>query len=88
MINVEKFTAACAGTAVLLWVFCSVLVVVTPQAMMQMTGHMVHMNLPQVGWAMSWSGFLLGLLSWSTLSGIAGATLALFYNRLLASFPQ
>lgn len=85
MIYTGKFSAACAGTAALFWVVCSALVAAMPQTMMQMIGHMVHMDLPQIAWAMSWSGFLLGLLSWSALSGVAGAVLSLFYNRLLAS---
>jgi hypothetical protein len=88
MIYTGKFAAACAGTAALLWVFCSALVVVMPQTMMQMTAHMIHLDLPQMSWAMSWSGFLLGLLSWAALSGIAGAVLASVYNQLLASGPQ
>lgn len=88
MIYTGKFAAACAVTAALLWVVCSVFVVAMPQTMMQMTAHMVHMDLPQSGWAMSWSGFLLGLLSWSALSGIAGSVLAFFYNRLLAPGSQ
>ena len=88
MIYTGKFSAACAVTAAILWVFCSAFVVAMPQPMMQMTAHMIHMDLPQISWAMSWSGFLLGLLSWVALSGIAGAVLAAVYNRLLASGPQ
>ena len=88
MIYTGKFSVACAGTAALFWVVCSALVVAMPQTMMQMTAHMLHMDLPQMSWAMSWSSFLLGLLSWSAFSGIAGAILALVYNWLLVSKNQ
>ena len=88
MIYTGKFAVACAVTAALLWTICSAFVVAMPQVMMQMTSHMLHMDLPQMSWAMSWSGFILWLLSWAALSGIAGAVLASVYNRLLASGPQ
>lgn len=88
MIYTGKFAAACAGTAAIFWVACSALVFAMPQAMMQMTAHMLHMSLPQLEWTMSWSGFCLGLLSWSALSGIAGLVLAFVYNQLLSADPQ
>lgn len=83
MIYTGKFSAACAGTAALLWVICSALVVAMPLTMMQMTAHMIHMELPQMSWTMSWSGFLFGLLIWSVLSGVTGILLSVIYNRLV-----
>lgn len=48
---------------------------------MQMTGHMVHMEVPQMSWTMSWSGFLFGLSVWSALLGVTGILLSVIYNR-------
>ncbi len=83
MINTLQFSVASALTAALLWIGCSVLVIVLPGAMWQMTAHMLHVDLAQVGWAMSWTGAISGLVSWSVFAGLAGAILSALYNKLL-----
>ena len=85
MIRSKLFAIACAMSTGLLWSICSALVVCFPNYMLQMTAHMFHVDLADVHWTMTWSGFLLGLLGWTLLAGSAGALLAVVYNRLLGS---
>tara|TARA_R110002073_G_scaffold77752_1_gene188089 strand:+ start:201 stop:470 length:270 start_codon:yes stop_codon:yes gene_type:complete len=85
MIKTKQFSAASAVTAAILWIGCSALVVVLPEAMWEMTAQMLHVELAEMSWAMSWSGFISGLLSWSALAALTGFLLALIYNRLSKS---
>lgn len=82
MIYPKKFAVASAATAAFLWIACSALVVILPEAMWQMTGHMLHIEMSQINWAMSWAGFCIGLISWSVAAGTAGGVLASIYSRL------
>lgn len=66
----------------ILWVICSILVAVSPQMMMRMSGQMFHMDLSQMSWSMQWSGFFIGLVSWTVVAGFAGWLIGLLYNRL------
>ena len=50
---------ASASTAVVLWIVCSVLVVLLPGMMMSMTGDMMHANMSQMSWTMSLFGFFV-----------------------------
>ncbi|MCR9107117.1 MAG: DUF5676 family membrane protein [Gammaproteobacteria bacterium] len=83
MIYPRIFGAACAVTAALLWISCSLMVVAMPDAMWQMTGQMLHVEMLQMNWAMNWLGFCVGLVAWTGLSGLAGLMLATIYNAML-----
>lgn len=82
MIKTKAFSIASAVTAAILWIGCSALVFALPEVMWQMTAQMLHVELPEVSWAMDWAGFFSGLLIWSVLAALAGALLALVYNQL------
>ena len=83
MINSNKLIMASTLSAGLLWVICSVLVALLPQYMLQMTAHMIHVDLVGISWTLTWSGFFVGLLGWVILAGITAALLAVIYNRLV-----
>jgi hypothetical protein len=51
--------------------------------MLQMTAHMIHVDLVDIRWTLTWSGFFVGLLGWVILAGITAALLAVIYNRLV-----
>jgi hypothetical protein len=51
--------------------------------MMQMSGHMIHAELSNLNWAMHWTGFFIGLVAWSVLSGVLAWAVAAVYNRLI-----
>ena len=88
MIHKNRFAVACAVSTGVVWSICSVLVVFFPNYMLQMTAHMFHVDLVDVHWTMTWSGFSLGLIGWTILAGFAGAVLAVVYNRLVGSAPN
>lgn len=83
MIDKNKFAIASSLCAGLLWLICTGLVVLFPQYMLQMTMHMIHVDLINIGWTLTWSGFLFGLLGWVILAGATGALLAVIYSRLV-----
>jgi hypothetical protein len=78
-----KLGIATAIVFALFWVVCSILVVLIPIAMMQMSGHMIHADLGAMGWSMHWTGFVIGLVLWSMISGLLVWAIAGIYNRLV-----
>ncbi|EDY86437.1 hypothetical protein GP5015_355 [gamma proteobacterium HTCC5015] len=50
--------------------------------MLSMSGEMVHMQLNEMGWHLTFTGVVVGLVAWSVSAGIAGWLLAAIYNRL------
>lgn len=81
-LNVLKFGMASAITAAILWLACSLLVMLIPAMMLSMSGEMVHMQLNEMGWHLTFTGVVVGLVAWSVSAGIAGWLLAAIYNRL------
>jgi len=81
-INLGLATAIVFGFA---WIICSLLVIMMPGGMMQMSGHMVHSNLEGMRWSLHWTGFFVGLATWSLFSGLFAWAIAAIYNRLLGS---
>ena len=65
------------------WVICSLLIVIAPNGVMQLTGYMLHSDLGNLGWTMSWAGFFAGLVAWSVLAGVLAWAAAAIYNRLI-----
>jgi hypothetical protein len=85
MINRNKLAVASGLCAGLLWGICSVFVALFPHYMLLMTTHMIHVDITQMGWTLTWSGFLVGLVGWMILAGVAGALLAVIYNQMVGS---
>jgi uncharacterized protein DUF5676 len=52
---------------------------------MEMTAHMIHVDLTHTSWILTWSGFLVGLFGWVIFAGVTGTLLAVIYNRLIGS---
>jgi hypothetical protein len=46
---------------------------------------MIHVYITQMGRTLTWSGFLVGLIGWMILAGVAGALLAVIYNQMVGS---
>ncbi|MCG8383871.1 MAG: DUF5676 family membrane protein [Gammaproteobacteria bacterium] len=82
-LNAMKFGLACAISAVVLWIICSLLVMAMPAMMLSMSGDMLHMQLQDMGWHLTLAGAFWGLVAWAFVAGIAGWLLATIYNRLL-----
>ncbi len=81
-LSVFKFGISSAVSAAVLWLICSVLVMVMPTTMLSMSGDMLHMQLNDMGWHLTLYGFVKGLVAWSITAGVAGWLLAGIYNRL------
>jgi len=81
-LNALKFGMASAITAAILWLACSLLVMLIPAMMLSVSGEMVHMQLNEMGWHLTFTGVVVGLVAWSVSAGIAGWLLAAIYNRL------
>ena len=81
-VNSTGFAAALAITTVILWLGCSLLVWFSPEMMMSMTGHMIHLDLSEFGWQLTASGVFFGLVSWTLIAAISGWLIAAIYNRI------
>lgn len=79
-INPKFFGLASAITTAIVWVLCSAIVFMMPSPMMNMSGHMVHANLGDMNWTLSFTGVLVGLVAWSLFALIFGWVLAYIYN--------
>jgi len=82
-IDAIKFGLATAIIFAVFWVICSLFVYSMPMGMVQMSGHMVHADLGQMSWVLTWGGFIYGLLAWAIIAGITAWAIAALYNRLL-----
>ena len=81
-LSAKALSMASAITVAIFWLICSILVAISPGSMMQMTGQMVHMDVAEASWSLSWTGFFLGWIVWTALAAIFGWLIALMYNRL------
>ena len=73
-------TAIIVGIA---WIIGSLFGILAPGGMMQMSGHMVHSDFEGMRWSLQWTGFFVGLATWSLFSGLFAWAIAVIYNRLV-----
>lgn len=81
LLNPIKVGLAAAISFSLLWLLCSLFVLLAPAMMLSMSGAMMHMNLAGMGWHLTLAGVLTGLVGWFVLAGLGGWLLAVIYNR-------
>ena len=84
-LNPTVLGAASAIYFSILWIICSAAVAVTPEFMMTMSGHMVHVNFSQMGWTLTWVGVFLGLVAWAAVAFVSTWLIAVINNRLLGA---
>jgi hypothetical protein len=82
-LSAVKFGYSAAFSFAIVWIACSLMVWTLPSMMMNMTGHMTHSDWSQMGWQLTLSGVVIGLIGWSLLAWICGWLLAVIYNKLL-----
>ena len=80
-LNPIALANAAAATAIVLWLVCSFFVMTLPGSMMSMSGHMLHADMTAMGWTLTLSGFIFGLLIWAASCWFTGWLVATFYNR-------
>ncbi len=83
-INATKFGLAAALAAGIAWAICGLVVFLAPSFMTDMTGHMIHMDISDIGLMMSMQGMLMGFIGWVILAGAFAWLLAIIYNRVTA----
>lgn len=81
-INSTKFGIASGLTASILWLICSVIVMVAPAMMLSVTGDMMHMQFNDMGWNLTLYGVCIGLIAWFAVASISAWLLATIYNKL------
>jgi len=79
----NSFGMAFAAAFAILWVICSLLVALLPSFLMNMTGYMAHANLQDLGWTLTFSGFLFGLVGWIVTAWATGWLIGFFYNKFV-----
>ncbi len=84
-INALNFGFASAITTAIAWVICYSFVWAMPGTAKNVTGQMMHMDMDQIGWTLSSTGFVLGLVAWSVVVGIFATLLATIYNLFTRS---
>ncbi len=77
-----KLAISGAATATILWIICSVMVLLMPGAMLNMTGYMLHGDFSGMEWHIDSVNLLLGLIAWVVTGAATGWLVAVFYNRL------
>jgi nitrate/nitrite transporter NarK len=63
-LNTITFSIACAISASILWVICSLLVMAIPTMILSMSADMLHIQLDNMGWHLSFLGVVIGLVGW------------------------
>jgi hypothetical protein len=72
-------TAIASGIA---YVICVLFLTVAPQATMAFFSYVLHTNLSGIIRSVNWGSFIVGLLVWSTGTGLYAALVARLYNKL------
>ena len=81
-LNANVFGLAAAVTVAVLWVICSLLVVLMPGMSMNLSGYMMHSDFSALQWDMHLTGFLGGLVVWMIFAYAFGWLMAMIYNRM------
>ena len=81
-LDAKGLALAVAIVTAVLWILCSAFVSLAPGPAMGITGHMVHTDLTEFSWSLTWGGVLIGLVSWTLAAAIPAWLIAWTYNRL------
>ncbi len=87
-LQANKFAVAAAISFSILWLICSVFVVLIPSASMALTGTMVHADLSAMNWSLTWSSFFIGLIGWAVLGAITAWLITFSYYILGCMFDS
>jgi len=79
-LDAMKLGIAAVLTTAVIWAVCTALVALLPGSMMGLSGHMVHADLGELSWTLTWAGYFVGLVVWSVSAGVAGWLFGMFYN--------
>lgn len=86
-LNAGHLAIALGGTAAILWIICSALVALFPGAMLEMTGHTLHLDATAFVWTLTIPGFIIGLCTWTISAAVTGWLIGVLYNATAGSRP-
>ncbi|AGS39631.1 DUF5676 family membrane protein [Cycloclasticus zancles] len=81
-LNAYKFGLASAISFSVIWLVCSLLVWLFPKMTMGIAGEMLHADMTSLGWQISSTGVVTGLIGWAVTAGVIGWFLVVIYNKL------
>ncbi|MGB1256094.1 MAG: DUF5676 family membrane protein, partial [Thiolinea sp.] len=61
-IDSRHLAIAVAISLAIMWVICSLFVALIPEAVMSLTGVMIHAELSAFTWSLTWANFFIGLV--------------------------
>lgn len=82
MLDAKRLALAAAIVTAILWLLCSAAVSLAPAPTMAITGYMVHADLGEFSWSLSWGAVVVGLIAWTISTSVAAWLLAWTYERL------
>ena len=81
-INAKRISIAAALAASILWVVCSLIVLILPDLSMNATGYMMHSDMSGAHWQLHLPGVMAGLVLWSVLAGATAWLVATLYKKI------
>lgn len=84
-LDAKSLAMSFGSVTAVLWATCSVLVALMPGPMMSITAHMFHSDMGGFSWTLTWTGFFIGLVSWTVWAAVAGWLIGWAYNRFASS---
>lgn len=79
-LNVRSLALASGTLAAVLFALCALFVALAPQATMWATEQLFHLAVAAPP-AMTWGGFVAGVVFWFALTAASAGALAALYNR-------
>lgn len=81
-LNATKLGLAAACAVSIIWLICSLVVMMSPDMSMTMSGYMMHADFNGMAWHLGFTGFLFGGILWAVSAGVLAGLGAAIYNRL------
>jgi hypothetical protein len=81
-IDTGLFVISAVATTAVLWVICSLIVLLYPEQSTYFAETMMHLAPGQIKLQMNWAGFLSGLCSWGILAAFGAWLLTFMYSIL------
>ncbi|MFL0802738.1 MAG: hypothetical protein K6L81_03410 [Agarilytica sp.] len=78
-----KFASAAALSTALIWLLCSVLVLIAPGAINYISGAMMHLEMSHWVWDLSVSKLVVGMLAWALMTWLVVWLTTTIYLRWL-----
>jgi hypothetical protein len=82
-LDAGKFGLAAAAALAVIWIICSIIVLLLPGVSMMAGSSMMHADFGEANWNMHFAGFLAGLVLWPLTAGAAAWLTVAIYNRML-----